>query len=47
MGGGGGGGGGAKNLVKNAETKTIKPTPKKKLGIGSPVGFTFSFTPTQ
>ena len=31
---------------KNAR-KTMKSAPKKKLGIGSPVFCTFSFTPTQ
>ena len=39
--------GGLKFEKKNAGKKTIKPTPKKKLGIGSPVFCTFSFTPTQ
>ena len=38
-------GGGLKFEKKNAEkTTTIKPTPKKKVGIGSPVFCTFSFT---
>ena len=39
----GGGGGGLKFEKKNAR-KTIESTPKKKLGIGSPVFCTFSFT---
>ena len=45
--GGGGGGGGLKMKKINAGNagKTIKSTPKKKLGIGSPVFCTFSFTP--
>ena len=30
---------------KQNATKTIKPTPEKKMGIGSPVFCTFSFTP--
>ena len=41
------GGEGLKFEKKNAEKKTIKPTPKKKLGIGSPVFCYFSFTPTK
>ena len=41
---GGGGVGGLKFEKKKMLEKTIKPTPKKKLGIGSPVFCTFSFT---
>ena len=41
---GGGGWGGLNFEKKNAGKKTIKPTPKKKVGIGSPVFRTFSFT---
>ena len=37
-------GGGGLKFEKNAEKKTIKPTPKKKVDIGSPVFCTFSFT---
>ena len=39
-----GGGGGLKFEEKKCWKKTIKPTPKKKVGIGSPVFCTFSFT---
>ena len=42
----GGRGGGLKFEKVNAG-KTIKSTPKKKLGIGSSVFCTFSFTPTS
>ena len=41
--GGWGGGGGGLEFEENAG-KTIKSTPKKKFGIGSPVLSTFSFT---
>ena len=34
-----------KKMLKKKQT--IKPTPKKKLGIGSPVVCTFLLTPTQ
>ena len=37
-------GGGLKFEKKMLEKKTIKPTPRKKVGIGSPVFCTFSFT---
>ena len=41
------GGGGVNIRRKKNASKTIKSTPKKKLGIGSPVFCTFSFTPNS
>ena len=38
------GGGGLKFEKKMLKKITIKPTPKKKVGIGSPIFCTFSFT---
>ena len=40
-----GGGGGGLKFEENSAEKTINATPKKKLGIGSHVFCTFSFTP--
>ena len=37
---------GGLKFEKKMRKKTIKPTPRKKLGIGSPVFCTFSFTQT-